>query len=134
MVLLLAAAVVSPGMAARYSFTSTDNGKTTNVTMGDQVTVTLAENPTTGYRWVVNTSPGLFLLSDRYKSSRPGVAGAGGIHTWNYLVRGKGVLEFSAVYRQPWMPATGEDQIFGLIFLSGQKKIPLKFPLPWVLR
>ena len=63
-------------MTAHQSFTAND------LHVGDIVRVTLAENPTTGYRW--NFSAGsertdaLQILQDRYESPNTNLVGAGG--------------------------------------------------------
>ena len=49
---------VSWPMEAKMSstLTSADNGRTVDLRVGDQVTLRLPENPSTGYRWAVDAA------------------------------------------------------------------------------
>src|SRR5262245_21975440 len=53
-----------------------DFGRTVNVRMGEVVTVRLQENPTTGYRWAVETASGLEQTGDHFEAG--GAVGAAG--------------------------------------------------------
>jgi inhibitor of cysteine peptidase len=53
-----------------------DRGRTIAVDKGSTVTVRLRENPTTGYRWAVESMEGLDLLRDRAEPGT-GVGAAG---------------------------------------------------------
>lgn len=50
-----------------------DSGRTVEMTVGEIVTVRLVENPTTGYRWVEESVPGLKIekQSGSSKTSEP---------------------------------------------------------------
>ncbi len=121
---ILVLAVISsfPAMAATYSFSEEDDGKTVNVSYGDFVKISLKENPSTGFRWIVATSGPLSLIREQYVTSNPDtmVAGAGGTRTWTYMVKGKGISEFHGIYKQSWMPTTGEEKTFTLTLNSAQ--------------
>lgn len=66
-------------------------------------TVDLAENPTTGFAWEVEVTPGLEIVSSTYSNKcQEGIQGCGGIRTW--VLRGiqKGEQKFTGRYRRPW--------------------------------
>lgn len=69
------------------------------------VTISLDENPSTGYRWEYTSSPEgvLLLTNDAYHSDAPaGVVGAGGVRAFSFagVKEGKTVLTFS--YLRAW--------------------------------
>ena len=86
------------------TFTEADNGKTFNMTRGQTVKITLAENPTTGYMWDTSVSDGIRISGDSYKISNPGLMGSGGIHTWTLVLSKSGEQEFTALYKRAWEP------------------------------
>ena len=70
--------------------------------LGESFSLTLPENPTTGYHWIVTVSSGLTIIRDFYSSQCPrGIVGCGGEHTW--ILRGtkRGEQRFSAKYISP---------------------------------
>jgi inhibitor of cysteine peptidase len=102
---------------------SPSDGKATSVNVavqaGGQVTITLAENPTTGYRWTFKLSPGLTPVSSTFSGPSPSpspLMGAGGTRTYVVQVDQSGVYAVRAAYARPWesrMPAkTFTVQIF----------------------
>ena len=97
----------------------TDNGKTIPVALGDTIEVTLDENPTTGFQWNATTTPGLAIITDRFEPSdtSEGIAGAGGIHIWELQATQSGLQNFSAVYKQSWMPDSPDDERY-VIFVQ----------------
>ena len=107
-----------PAAAKIMYFDHEDNGKVVDARVNDIVIISLAENPTTGYTWDVQTTDGLTLKSDEFKRpfSYPPKAGAGGVRTWDYVITGAGTQEFSATYHPAWMPAEDDDQRYDLTF------------------
>ncbi|MCQ8894479.1 MAG: protease inhibitor I42 family protein [Methanolinea sp.] len=104
--------------AGHISFSGPDNGRTVTVVPGDSLSVSLFENPTTGYHWEVETSEGIALTGSTFLPSRSGLIGAGGTHTWYFVVRGGGQQTISAIYRRPWMPPTGDEERYTLFLMS----------------
>ncbi|MDH7510732.1 MAG: protease inhibitor I42 family protein [Methanolinea sp.] len=123
---LLALSIVLAGgaTAARLSFGESDNGKTVSAFPGDTIVLSLSENPSTGYRWVMETSGCIVLVSSSYTPSGTGRIGAAGTRVWRFMVNGTGSGGISAVYRQPWMPVSGSEGRFDLYVVSGKKNIP----------
>jgi inhibitor of cysteine peptidase len=54
-----------------------DRGRTVEVAEGDIITVRLRENPTTGYRWSVETTDGLELVGDDFEAGGGAIGAAG---------------------------------------------------------
>lgn len=70
------------------------------------LTLTLDENPTTGYSWAYTMTPVgvLALESDAFDSSQTSenVVGAGGTHTWTFKVLTEGCVRLTFRYYRPW--------------------------------
>ncbi len=100
--------------------TEDDSGSTLSLAVGDEFTILLEENPTTGYSWELKFGAGLRVLSDAYEAPSPSPSpgprlGAGGVHRWVVKVVSSGSAEVTGVYRRPWEPATAKPaQVFNL--------------------
>jgi inhibitor of cysteine peptidase len=92
------------------------NGATVQVNPGTVITVKLAENPTTGYRWNLTTSSGLRVTLDTYipTDTTGKLVGSGGTHIWDITADERGSQQVQAVYKRPWEPATGNETTFSL--------------------
>ena len=85
-----------------------DDGKTFNVTAGQNVVVKLSSNPTTGYKWHVSSTDRTFgyPAKDVYTASKPAAVGSGGVQTltWKtaggFPVTGKHTVKLE--YQRPW--------------------------------
>lgn len=111
---------LQPATASLLMFEESDNGAVVHAKMNDFIFINLPENPTTGYMWDADATTGLYLKSDTYNRPATMRMGAGGSHTWNYVVTGTGTQEFSAVYHQPWMPIEDDDRTYSLTFEINQ--------------
>ena len=106
-VTFLLAISVSPVMAYEQngnviSITAADNGRTLDIPQG-WIEVRLPENPTTGFIWGINLSPGLHLTSNNYQEDpNPAMMlGVGGTETWGMYASGLGDQKFSATLVAP---------------------------------
>jgi inhibitor of cysteine peptidase len=95
------------------------NNATIPVSQGNTITVSLPENPTTGFGWNLTASPGLNVTGDMYiPSDRTGtLVGSGGTHIWEVRVTGTGKQDISAIYKRSWEPVTGNESMFRVTFL-----------------
>ncbi|OPY29935.1 MAG: Chagasin family peptidase inhibitor I42 [Methanocella sp. PtaU1.Bin125] len=109
-----AAYALSGGNGTMQSFNQTDNGKTITVKPGETIKIQLDENPTTGYSWAFNATPGLTIAQDVYHEPDSDLVGAGGVHEWQIKATGTGNQQVSAVYRRSWEPVTGSEDTFVL--------------------
>jgi inhibitor of cysteine peptidase len=87
-----------------------------NLHVGDGVKLSLAENPTTGYRWefVTNPEPYCVVVSDAYVADAGGAIGSGGAHEWTFRAVSQGTGTVSLAYRRPWEKDTPPAQTFKL--------------------
>jgi len=110
-------ASASPGPGARV-YTETASGTTIAAKVGDRITVTLKENPTTGYKWEMKLGPGLMLVIGTFFgpsfSPSPPVMGAGGTRTWVVKVDKPGSTTLTGIYARPWESASKSAASFSL--------------------
>lgn len=102
--LLLAAAILT---AAGAGADAAD--QTLKLTVGQQTTVELEENPSTGYRWTIDAKAGvnasILRISDRGFSQEAGgkrLLGAPGIHRWSIEATSAGSASVTFVYARSW--------------------------------
>jgi len=98
------------------TFTQADNNTTAQVAAGTQFAVKLESNPTTGYQWNATVSQGLTITNESYEqNANPGnLVGVGGNQMWIVKANTAGKQSFSAIYKQSWMPTTGNETAFVL--------------------
>ena len=97
------------------AFGEADNGKNVEVATGTIFNVSLAENPTTGYSWNVTLTPGLDLVNTSFAANETaGLAGAGGVRTWELKTTNGTTQTFTAVYTRPFEPTTGNETTYVL--------------------
>jgi predicted secreted protein len=108
--LKLAAALLCTFLAAT-SFTSARAQSPTNQTVslsrGASTTIALPENPSTGFRWRLNTalSSNLAIVRviDRgHQASQGGLIGAPGSHRWEIEARAPGIASVVFTYARQW--------------------------------
>jgi predicted secreted protein len=114
MIMILAVVLVVAGCLDR-SFNRNNDGSTVQVTPGDTVTITLGENPSTGFVWNETISGDLSITNRQYTSGNPvgemmGMVGGGGQVRWHVTIGRDNLQTFSAVLRRPWDP---ENRTFG---------------------
>ncbi len=81
--------------------------------IGEQTTVSLKENPTTGYTWNVSVSDGLSIVNDEFIGpENKQIVGAGGVHKWTLEAVAPGNQTFSGVYRRSWEPPSDADTTY----------------------
>jgi predicted secreted protein len=91
------------------------DGREVEMNVGEVAEVKLAENPTTGYRWVFAAKPEpICKIAD--DSFEPGgsAPGAGGIHRWKFEAASSGTGAVKLEYRRPWEKNAAAGQTFKL--------------------
>jgi inhibitor of cysteine peptidase len=106
------ASVMLPSGGVASTVGAGDNGKTITVNEGASIKISLDENPTTGYSWNETATSGLSIVDSKYVSSNSGLVGAGGVHEWTIKATGKGMQQFTAIYKRPWEPTAGNETTF----------------------
>ena len=116
---LLVTALLMAGCTSTV-YTESNNGQTISVAKDSMVTIKLKENPTTGYSWQVNVTPGLTIVRDEYIPDKvpAGMVGSGGTHTWTVQPVDTGTFTFSGIYMQPWMNVTGSESTYTLTIVA----------------
>lgn len=84
-----------------------DAGSSRQLAVGDEVTVRLAENPTTGYRWRFNQtgSGSIEQVDDQLEPPASGAPGAGGVRRVRFVARRTGSVQLEAVEQRSWEAA-----------------------------
>jgi inhibitor of cysteine peptidase len=92
---LLALAVTAPAQ----------DSKPVTVTAGQEFKVTLASNPTTGYKWDLAKPLDekiVKFVTNEYARSAPQLIGSGGNEVWTFKAAGEGRTEIAMKYIRPW--------------------------------
>jgi predicted secreted protein len=81
------------------------------VTTGEEIVVRLEENPTTGYRWIVDELIGqLATVSSEFEAADLHRPGAGGHRAIALRATGSGPAELRVRYARPWGGKTSDAQ------------------------
>jgi len=89
----------SAGCAASTSLTGSDNGKTIQAHVGDEISITLDANPSTGYGWSVEKSDGTLLtLKLSNFSASSSAVGSGGTQTLTFVAKSVGTANLQLKY------------------------------------
>jgi inhibitor of cysteine peptidase len=103
----------------QYVFTEADNGRTVSFENGTIFYLNLSENPSTGYSWEIELSPGLTLINSTYsekqvsEDAKP-LLGASGLRTWKIKADSKGNKQIKGIYKRSWEEETGTEDNFTL--------------------
>ncbi len=86
------------------TLTRADDGRTVELRRGDTVTVRLAENPTTGYQWVLEPAGDAVLALQGSDSVRPSDAAVGGAgeRVFTFKAGKAGSATIRLELRRPW--------------------------------
>jgi predicted secreted protein len=88
---------------AYIGITADDNEGTVPAEVFDVVTVSLPENPSTGYAWEATLTPGLAVTSSAYEpdDASGSAEGSGGMRVWKIRVEEAGESRFMATLYPP---------------------------------
>jgi inhibitor of cysteine peptidase len=84
---------------------SAQDSKPITVTTGQQFSVTLASNATTGYKWDLAKPldpKALTLVTNEYVRPTTRLVGAGGKEVWTFKAVSEGKTEIALKYFRPW--------------------------------
>jgi len=91
--------------SVQTQLSAADNGKTVEVKAGDQIVIALEGNPSTGYTWEAkDLDASMFqqIGETEFKSSNPGLIGAGGTLTLTFKTLKAGTSALTLIYHRPW--------------------------------
>lgn len=91
-----------------------------DVSVGDSIVVTLPENPTTGFRWILNTdlSPVAELRSDAFDQGGREMFGAPGSRRFTFVVAQAGEANLGLENRQEWEPDASAAKTFSITVVA----------------
>jgi inhibitor of cysteine peptidase len=79
-----------------------DNGTSVRVPLSEEVVLELVENPTTGYRWTIETTgDAVKEVESAYVPSSAAIGG-GGRSVFRFIAERRGTAEIHAALRRPW--------------------------------
>jgi len=84
-----------------------DHGRTVESDQGEVLTIRLIENPTTGYRWAIESSGGLELIDDDFEISSKAM-GSGGERVFQFRAASPGSHE---LHLKNWREWEGDKSI-----------------------
>ena len=91
------------------TLTRMNNGETVIVSKGDEISVVLPGNPTTGYRWeVAEIDESRVALVNSSYTADSDLVGAGGEFRFDFKTVGTGEMRLRVVYKRPWEPDVPE--------------------------
>lgn len=99
--------------------TQADQGKTISAQIGAQVTISLSENPTTGYRWAVDKVDAQYIelkSSDYVLPSSTGVGGGGTRHL-TFALKKNGTAQLKLKLWRDWEGDASVTERFALNFV-----------------
>jgi inhibitor of cysteine peptidase len=106
LILIVGMLVITASCSTSQSkLTIADNGKAIIVNAGEQIVVELDGNPSTGYTWEAKDLDASLLQQvgqASFKSSNPGLVGAGGTLTLIFKTLKAGTTNLELVYHRPW--------------------------------
>ncbi len=83
-----------------------DSAENITLSIGESTSISLKENPTTGYSWQFFLTPEnqnvISDISENYIAPNNGLAGAGGIKEYKFKAANAGQLTIDAYYFRPW--------------------------------
>ena len=94
---------------ASTSLTGSDNGKTVQVHVGEEITIALDARPDTGYEWAVEKSDDkLLTLKQSNFSASNSSPGSNGTQTFTFVAKGAGTVNLQLKY---WRRFEGDKSI-----------------------
>lgn len=100
---------------ARMQISAADSGKSLAADVGDELVVSLPENPTTGYRWQVDSlGSSLVLERDDFALPRAAAIGAEGTRLLTFRATTPGHARLQLALRRDWEKKKPPMQDFSL--------------------
>jgi len=95
------------------SAANTDPDKIIRVKVGQEFTIVLTTNPTTGYDWeCTSIYEWIQPLNKTYQADNTGLVGSGGTDTFRFKAHGQGKAALDFVYKRSWESTPLEQKSF----------------------
>jgi inhibitor of cysteine peptidase len=104
-------------MPLAYKADQSANGSTVVLAAGQALLIELPENPTTGYRWVMQPCSGMRLDENTFSPGGGGI-GAGGIRRLKLSATATGAHRLTLLQCREWEPASKFIARFDLTVVS----------------
>jgi inhibitor of cysteine peptidase len=107
-------------------FDQTNNNETYSVALDSEIQLRLPGNPTTGYSWQLDITPGIVILNESYiPDDKSGtLAGSGGTYWWTMRAVQPGNQVISGIYARPWESNRTNPVTFTLTLDVGEVMTP----------
>lgn len=111
---MLAAGVVACGSKEPLELSKVDSGSKQEIAVGEELTISLEANPTTGYRWAIDgTLPGqLEQVGEAVYTAGSTAIGAGGTEVWTFKGKSAGTATLTLKYWRSFEPDVDPIEIF----------------------
>lgn len=89
---------------AVVDLSTANEGQLISVHPDDEIVIRLPENPTTGFRWEIDSAdPIVAHVDDEFELSQPAMVGTGGTREFRFRVAAStGTGRLALTLRQPW--------------------------------
>jgi inhibitor of cysteine peptidase len=101
-------------VAASAALTPADDGKTIEVPVGAEVVIRLPDNPSTGYRWEIDTDKACVSVARQHFEQQSDLVGGGGESSWVLRAIAPGVSPVKLMLRRPWEDERAAIQRFAV--------------------
>lgn len=92
-----------------------DSIQTIEARVGEEFTIALDANPSTGYTWQADFDQGLVRLKAsefRQAAAKPGMVGVGGEQRFTFVALKAGSARITFVYKRPWEEGVAQRKVF----------------------
>lgn len=115
-VVFVTAGCTSSSSTTPLKLTAADSGSTKGLAAGQELVISLASNPTTGYRWAVDGEVPVHLeqVGEPTYSSESTLVGAGGMETWTFRGKSTGSGELRLKYWRSFEPTVQPADTFAV--------------------
>ena len=116
LLLLFLCLLVLAGCTKSADHYYTEGSHSVEIAGGEQFTIRLESNITTGYQWEVEYDDSLLALieSEYVPDDENGPPGSGGAQFFTFEGINTGVTEIVLVYKRPWMEEIDQELVFAV--------------------
>ncbi len=110
---LFTISVISGCSSKETAVVYTEQSQIINVNAGQEFTIALKSNPTTGYDWeYTSTYAWIQSLGKTYQSDNTGLIGSGGTDTFTFKAQSNGTATLVFTYKRSWETTIADQKTF----------------------